>query len=276
VLGNYSRFVRPNYYRIGVSNNTTTLISAYKDGASGCFAIVAANSGGTTVTQTFILKNFTAGAVTPWITSGSLSLASQSPVTVSNASFSCALPAMSVVTLTGQVPPPNTAPTLTPIANQTVDAGVTLQVTNAAIDPDVPPQVLAFSLLSTPANATLTSLDATDAVFSWRPLVSQADTTNLITVQVTDNGTPNLSATNSFNVTVNPLIQPVVSSIAIFSGQVSLVVTGAMGPDYTLLTSTNLTDWLALATTNSPALPVTLTDTNSTDAARFYRIQIGP
>jgi hypothetical protein len=54
-------------------------------------------------------------------------------------------------------------------------------------------------------------------------------------------------------------------------------VNGPAGPDYTLLTSTNLVNWRGLLTTNSPLLPLTLVDPNSaTNAASFYRIQIGP
>ncbi len=102
VLGNYSRFVRPGYYRIGVSNNAFTSISAYKDTNSGNFAIVAINSSFTNVTQIFNLANFTAGSVTPWITSSNLSLAGQPAVNVTNASFTYALPAVSVVTFVGQ------------------------------------------------------------------------------------------------------------------------------------------------------------------------------
>ena len=181
---------------------------------------------------------------------------------------------MSVVTFVGLQA--NTPPTLGPVANQTINAGVTLAITNRASDPNVPPLVLTFSLLSAPGNATLTTLNATNAVFSWRPLVSQANTTNPITVVATDNGSPVLSATNSFTVTVNPLAPPVVSSIANSGGQVSLVVTGATGPDYTLLTSTNLTVWQTLTTTNPQAMPLTLVDTHSNDPARFYRIQVGP
>jgi glucuronoarabinoxylan endo-1,4-beta-xylanase len=101
-MGNYSRFVRPGYYRIGVTNNAFTSISAYKDTNSGRFAIVAINPAFTTVTQVFNLASFTATSVTPWITSSSLSLASQSAIAVANSSFSCALPAMSVVTFVGQ------------------------------------------------------------------------------------------------------------------------------------------------------------------------------
>ena len=81
-MGNYSRFVRPGYYRIGVSNNAFTSISAYKDTNSGSFAIVAINYFSTTVTQVFNLANFTASSVTPWITSSNLSLASQSAIAV--------------------------------------------------------------------------------------------------------------------------------------------------------------------------------------------------
>ena len=107
-IGNYSRFVRPGYYRIDVANNNPiTSISAYKDTNSGNFAIVAVNPGSTVVTQIFNLANFSAGSVTPWITSSNLSLASQSVVSITNASFTYILPAMSVVTFAGQgyVPP---------------------------------------------------------------------------------------------------------------------------------------------------------------------------
>jgi len=275
-VGNYSRFVRPGYYRIGVSNNAFTSISAYKDTNSGSFAIVAINSSFTTVTQIFNLANFTASLVTPWITSSTLSLSNQPAVGVTNSAFTYTLPALSVVTFVGQQQT-NTPPTLAPVANQTINAGVTLMITNATTDTDQPPQTLTFSLPSAPTNATLTPLNNTNAVFTWRSLVSQANTTNTITVKVADNGTPNLSATNSFVVTVNPLAQPAVSSINVSGGQVSLVATGAVGPDYTLWASTNLTSWQVLFTSNSPVTPVTLVDTNfNAHPVRFYRIQLGP
>jgi hypothetical protein len=60
-------------------------------------------------------------------------------------------------------------------------------------------------------------------------------------------------------------------------GQIDLVVDGPSGPDYTLLTSTNLLDWESIFTAVSPTPPVTLSDTNSPAApARFYRVQLGP
>ena len=109
-LGQYSRFVRPGYYRIGVANNGNTFISAYKDPNSGGFAIVAINNNNSDFVQTFTLNGFNATNVTPWITSGSLSLAPEPAVAVANATFVYTLPAMSVVTFVGQATAP--APTL--------------------------------------------------------------------------------------------------------------------------------------------------------------------
>ena len=137
VMGNYSRFVRPGFYRIGVSNNATTLISAYKDPNSGGFTIVAANTSSTTVTQTFNLKNFTAVTVTPWITSSNLSLASQSTVAVASSSFAYTLPALSVVTFVGQN---DSAPTDISLSNTNIAENLpsgTVVGNISTTDPDV-------------------------------------------------------------------------------------------------------------------------------------------
>ena len=273
-FGQYSRFVRPNFYRIdATSSQASAWISAYKDSNSTAFAIVVINTNvATDVIQTFNLSNFTAASVTPWITSASLSLAAQALVNVTNSSFTYTVPAMSVVTFVGQG---NTPPTMATAPNQVADVGVTLLATNVASDSDLPAQMLTFSPADVfPANA---SLDSTSGVFSWRPMVSQSNTTNLIRIQVADSGQPSLSTTNSFNVFVNPISPPLISSITIHGGQIQLLVNGPLGPDYTLLTSTNLLDWQSLATVTSPVPPVTLGDTNYPNSAvGFYRIQLGP
>jgi hypothetical protein len=140
----------------------------------------------------------------------------------------------------------------------------------------VPAQSLTFTLLTGPTNATLVPFNATNALFTWRPLLSQANSTNAIKVKVTDSGTPGLSATNNFVITVNPISQPTLSSITMGSSQVSLSATGLLGPDYILLTSTNLIHWQLLFTTNPTVMPVSFADTNQNAAARFYRLQLGP
>jgi len=277
VLGQFSRFVRPGFYRINANNATSALVSAYEETNSGSFAIVAVNTNPAAINQTFTLTNFPAVAsVTPWITSANLSLASQTAIPVANAAFSYTLPALSVVTFVGRAVW-NTPPVFVPVAGRTINPGVTLVVTNAAVDTDSPPPALTFSLLHAPTNATLATANSTNGIFTWRPLVSQANTTNLVSVQVTEQGTPSLSATNNFKVTVNPLSRETLNSIRISNGITTLVAGGTLGPDYTLLTSTDLVNWRVLFTTNSPALPVTLVVTNSVaNAVGFYRIKIGP
>jgi hypothetical protein len=278
-LGQFSRFVRPNYYRLNVTNNTgSALVSAYQDSVSSNFAIVAINSSSVVVTQTFSLANFaTVSNVTPWITSATMSLSNQPPVTVGGAAFNYGLPAMSIVTFVGQpvVVPSNAPPVFTPVAPLTANPGASVRVTNFVTDPDLPGQTLTFTLLAAPTNATLTALNASNVLLTWRPLISQAASTNLIQLKVADNATPALSATNNFTITVNAASPPALNSIALGS-QVSLSATGMTGPDYTLLVSSNLVNWQSLSTTNPAALPVTFTDTNANSPARFYRLQLGP
>jgi len=71
-------------------------------------------SANASIIQTFQLTNFTTISVTPWITSSNLSLASQPAVSVTNASFTYVLPALSVVTFAGQS---YMAPSSTTISN---------------------------------------------------------------------------------------------------------------------------------------------------------------
>jgi hypothetical protein len=136
---------------------------------------------------------------------------------------------------------------------------------------------LTFSLLSGSTNATLTQIDNNDADFSWRPWVTDANTTNLIRLTVADNGTPSLSATQTFTVTVNPLTLPVLSSATFNNGQLAFQVSAQAGPDYAVETSTNLVDWNMLFITNSPSMPFIWTDTNAgASRIQFYRVQVGP
>jgi len=104
-----------------------------------------------------------------------------------------------VVTIT--VNPVNDAPVLPPQPNRTVAELATLVVTNAASDVDLPPDIMTYSLLNSPAGA---SIDDT-GVITWTPSLTQGPSTNTITTVVTDDGEPPLSATNSFLVFVRDI-----------------------------------------------------------------------
>ncbi|MFZ0885921.1 MAG: hypothetical protein WAN14_21140 [Candidatus Acidiferrales bacterium] len=104
VGGQWSKFVRPGWWRIGVSYYFGPLyITAFKDTGNQLFAIVAVNPGGRAVSQKFSLNGFSTNSVTPWITSKHFSLAVQAPVAVQGSGFNFTLPASSVTTFVGTV-----------------------------------------------------------------------------------------------------------------------------------------------------------------------------
>ena len=94
----------------------------------------------------------------------------------------------------------NTAPVLAALPGTNVNAGALLTFTANATDADLPAQTLSFSLTGPPSGASIT----TGGLFTWTPAQNQAPGTNVITVIVADNGTPSLTATQTFNVIIIP------------------------------------------------------------------------
>jgi hypothetical protein len=163
---------------------------------------------------------------------------------------------------------------LAPISNYTLVAGATLTFTNNATDADVPAQTLTFSLANAPTNATV---GASSGIFNWRPFIAQADTVNPMQLIVADNGSPSLTATQAFIVTVTNPPAPVAQAGGFVGGTFQLMIDGIAGPDYTVQGSTNLTSWADLYATNSPALPFLWADpASSSRSSQFYRIKLGP
>jgi hypothetical protein len=172
------------------------------------------------------------------------------------------------------IPTTNTTPVLAVVSNQSINVGVKFSITNSATDADTPAQTLTYSLPVGPTNATL---GAASGILNWRPLVTQANSTNPFSVVVTDNGSPNLSATQNFSVIVNPLALPIVFSSGIVAGQFNLSFNGQAGPDYAIQSTTNLVSWNTVFITNSPAMPFNWVDTaTGTNPLLFYRIKTGP
>lgn len=102
--------------------------------------------------------------------------------------------------------------------------------------------------------------------------------TNQPWLAVISTNVSSLSATQSFWVTVNAPATPAIQNPGWNGGQFQMNITGDAGPDYTILTSTNLVNWAALLTTNPPALPWLWTDPDNllSFPSRFYRVQLGP
>jgi glucuronoarabinoxylan endo-1,4-beta-xylanase len=109
VMGNWSKFVRPGWVRIGATANPRSgvFVTAFKEVSSSKFAIVVLNTNGTSTSQTFSFSGFPASptAVVPNVTSASLNLATQASVNVTANAFTYSLPASSVTTFTGSASP---------------------------------------------------------------------------------------------------------------------------------------------------------------------------
>src|SRR5208337_3924401 len=116
------------------------------------------------------------------------------------------------------------APELPSQANQTINELAALVVSNTATDTSIPDVSLAYVLVNAPADAGISS----NGIITWTPSQAQAPSTNVFTTVVSDNGSPVLSATNSFMVVVNDLnsapVLPVQTNYTIIGLQ-SLVVT---------------------------------------------------
>ena len=100
-------------------------------------------------------------------------------------------------TFTVTVSEVNRPPIVDPIPPQVLEANVPLTFEVTAFDPDRPViQTLSFSLdQGAPPGATI---HPQTGVFTWTPTPEQAGLEHSITVRVTDNGTPPLSATTTF------------------------------------------------------------------------------
>ena len=104
----------------------------------------------------------------------------------------------------------NTAPILAAIENCTVVTSTTLTFAVSASDADLPAQNLTFNLEpGAPAGADI----APNGVFHWTPTPSQSPSTNAVTVTVTDDGTPPLSAAQSFYIVVREVSTPLVQTL---------------------------------------------------------------
>lgn len=105
-LGNFSKFVRPGYYRVDVSGAPTPsasspLVVAFTNLADGTVAIVVVNGGAGQDVSFFVAGTAWPASVTPYLTSSTSNLAAGTTITVTAGRFSASLAAQSVTTFVG-------------------------------------------------------------------------------------------------------------------------------------------------------------------------------
>jgi len=167
----------------------------------------------------------------------------------------------------------NSPPVISALADYVLTAGQTLSFQATASDTDSPWQTFAFSL---PPGAPSGVFLASDGLFSWTPTLAQAPSTNRISLQVTDQGYPPLSATSSFSAIVVP--PPSIGALGrAADGQLALTFNSLPGKTYNLFYKNSLADpnWLpsevnVRASNASSVMPITV----STNTQRFFKISI--
>ena len=166
---------------------------------------------------------------------------------------------------------PNTPPVLAPIANRALVLGQSLSFNISAIDNDQPPQTLAYSF--GPGAPFGASINPTTGHFSWTPAFLR---TNNISVIVTDNGIPSLSATQTF--TVATYRAPQLTSISQNGTQLTFSWQAPTGIGYQAEYTDDLgaPTWTPIGgTLSGNGGNLTFTDTLSSER-RYFRLRILP
>jgi hypothetical protein len=166
----------------------------------------------------------------------------------------------------------NTPPAILAISDRTVGIGETITFAVAVTDPDLPAQQFSFDFpVTPPAGATL---DPTNGLFAW---TANTEGTNTFYLRATDNGSPSLSDTRSFDVIVTRQLQ--FTTISVSNGMVNLQWSANAGRTYDLLYKDSLseTNWGVLvgniqATTNYAST----SDSIGNRPQRIYRVQLQP
>jgi hypothetical protein len=174
----------------------------------------------------------------------------------------------------------NGAPVLPAQGPQIINELALLTVNNSASDFDVPANVLSYQLISPPSGAAITA----SGVITWTPTETQGPATYTLTTVVTDNGTPPLSTTNSFTVTVNENVisRPLMGTPVVTSTTVTLFWTAIPGRTYRVQykedLDLNMDNWTDLPgdVTASASTASTADTRTPTSSGRFYRVELLP
>jgi glucuronoarabinoxylan endo-1,4-beta-xylanase len=106
-LGNFSKFVRPGFYRVDVTGAPTPSSSkprvvAFMNPPDGTVGLVVVNGGSAQQVSFFVAGTAWPASVTPYVTTASSKLAAGTAITVAAGAFSASLEAKSVTTFVGK------------------------------------------------------------------------------------------------------------------------------------------------------------------------------
>ena len=166
----------------------------------------------------------------------------------------------------------NRAPVLTFIPAKIIAEGSNLAFSVVASDPYG--NALTFSLdPGGPAGATI---NPASGVFAWTPPITGFSLITNVTIRVTDNGSPSLSAAQTVSISV--VAFPVMISVQTAPGSATVVWRSALGKQYHLQYKNKSTDaaWTDLGT-DLTATDFTTSEVDSTigtQSQRYYRVRL--
>jgi hypothetical protein len=166
----------------------------------------------------------------------------------------------------------NLPPTLLPPTNRTIHAGTVFSAIATATDPDLPANSLTYAKAFGPEGVNVSAA----GLVTWATSDADAGTINLIGIVVSDDGTPRLTSTNTFSITVNapPRFTSFVKTDEILTAAWSSIP----GTSYRLQYINALVNdgWLDLSGDVIAEGNSASTVDSSPEPARFYRVRVLP
>jgi hypothetical protein len=166
----------------------------------------------------------------------------------------------------------NRYPFLAALPVQTAFVGQPSTFVAPGSDPDAPPQILAYTLLLGPTNATL---NPSSGALIWTPTAAQENTTNTVTIRVNDNGAPVLRAEHNYTIVVRTAI--LLGGITTDgNGMISFTVSTTPGKTYRVEYKDDLNAalWTPLPPDHVAAgASITINDTIGANPQRFYQVR---
>jgi glucuronoarabinoxylan endo-1,4-beta-xylanase len=260
-LGNYARFVRPDYVRFESTASPATGIytTAYRDPDTGQFAVVVINENYSAQTIDLTPIGFSASSVTPYVTDSTRNLVQLANVPLTGIS----LAARSVTTFVGTVLLPTNTPTTT--ATPTVTATITRTPTRTSTLTRTPTVTLTPTRTSTitltptlTSTATLTATDTSTATQTSTITHTPTDTTTVTqTPTVTLTQTETSTETSTSTVTLTP------TDTATVTQTPTVTLTPTETSTETSTSTVTLTPTETSTVTQTPTVTLTQTETST-------------
>ena len=162
------------------------------------------------------------------------------------------------------------------MTNRIVSARQNVVVTARAIDPDAPPQILTYTLLNGPPGS-----GTVPGAFYWAVPANEPPGSHVISLRVTDNGTPPLTDFVSFVLTVaapgdrTVQVGPVIESVANINGQATFTIQTTPGRTYRVFYKDDLdaAEWTQFGPDFVAANTIASITQNSPGARRYFIVQ---